>query len=234
MSRIGSDEELRTAVHEAVGDVRAGFDLLERVRGGVVRRRRRSHATGVTAAAVALTAAAGLAWEWPAALVGGRQLLTNTAGRGVPDCSESLAPSFEMARNDPRADGRHIVPGRPVAAAVCPLITDTRPLPSNPAIQTLGHQQVLRGDRLKQVLAALDNATMGSLYDNAGPPANEVLPSSITLVFRYSSGEDVTVNVPLYDNRVAIVESPTGLMAHFYPKPIPDVLAALGGGQAGS
>jgi hypothetical protein len=60
MSQIGSDEELRTAVHEAVDDVTAGFDLMERVRRGVVRRRRRLQVAGSMAAVVTLATGVGV------------------------------------------------------------------------------------------------------------------------------------------------------------------------------
>lgn len=217
--QIESDEQLRTAVHDAVGPVTAGFDLMDRVRGGARRRRRRMRAGGSALAVVALAAGISLASQWH-----GGFAENSAAGVAVPDCATATAPQLLMAINTP-GDGSNLVPGTPVVAVACAVRTDRGSVPSAVPVSTLQGQQLLRGDQLRQIVATLNKAAPGNASVNPSVPQQSV---TVTILFRYKSHRDVTVTIPLYDNRAMIMAGPSGKDAHYWPKPIPDVIKALG------
>jgi hypothetical protein len=223
MTRIDSDDALRAAVHEAVAPVTAGFDVMDRVRGGVVRRRRRMQAAGSAAVVVALAAGVTVATTRHGSTDDG-----SAAGVTAPSCG----PRTLELRNRPGM-AQHMVPDTPVLAVACYALT-VQDLTSHGAgakpPTTTEKDTPLAGDLLKQVVRALDSDTTPGANDVPGPPTGR--NENLTLIFRYRSGPDVVVEMDLIASNGTTISNGV-VQAHYSPKPIPDVLQALGSGSAG-
>lgn len=218
MNQIASDDELRTAVHAAVGPVTASTDMMDRVRAGAARRRRRVQAMGSAAAVVGLAAGASFAtFEH-----GSTPADNSAAAMTADDCARVTGPRILPAINAFPGD-RHLVPGSPIAAVACDVITYRSTETSKPTASTLGRRTVLQGGDLKKVINALNSSQRGGSSDNTPTPLQF---DTVTIEFIYRSHQTVLVTIPLWDTK-ATTSTSRGDQAHFWPKTIPEAIKAL-------
>jgi hypothetical protein len=218
VNQIASDDELRTALHAAVGPVTASSDMLDRVRAGAARRRRRTQVMGSAAAVVGLAAGVSFATFEP----GFTPFDDSAAGMTSADCAQLTGPHFLPAINVFPGD-RHLVPGAPIAAVACDVVTDSSAEPSKPWTSTPGRRTVLRGSDLKRVINALNSSQSGDLSDDSPTPLHF---DTVTIEFIYRSHQTVSVTIPLWDTKATTTTSRGG-QAHFWPKTIPGAIKAL-------
>lgn len=219
MNQIASDDELRSAVHAAVGPVTARSDMMDRVRAGAARRRRRMQLMGSAAAVAGLAAGVSFATFQH----GFASIDDSAAGRTSADCAQVTGPHVLPAINT-FPDDRRLVPGAPIAAVACDVVTYRSPEPSNPPTSAPGRRTVLQGGHLKQIINALNSGSQpGDLYDNSPTPLRV---DTVTIEFIYRSHQTVTVTIPLWDAK-ATTSTSRGGQAHFWPETIPETIKAL-------
>lgn len=182
----GDDGVLRAVVHDAVADVSASLLLMDRVRAGFARRRRRVIVTRTLA--TALIAAAAVAG--PMYALHGRSRTEQPADQvplACPAVPERPSPEGQRQGTDQR-----LVPGTPVEALACDYLSVYGPN-SNAVATSLVRSDALAGSRLTDVVAALNSPF------TVGEPDCPFIPRQnfLLITFRYPTGADVTALVPV-------------------------------------
>lgn len=208
------DDVLRAAVHDAVADVSASSLLVDRVRAGVARRRKRVIVTRSLATAVI----AGAAVVGPIYAFHGRSSSEPPADQTPLACP--TAPERPSPNGQRRGTDQHLVPGSPVEALACDYLS-VRGTNSNAATTSLVRSDALAGSRMTAVVAALNSPfTVGE------PDCPFFARQNILLViFRYPTGADVKVLVPV--SGCPVVSN--GPRAGWFVSGLPPTVGALAG-----